>query len=226
MDSHMNTIGIDLIAAPEKRAQLQAARDARRSRNSIRRLHHHALRTNDMEATRHFYEDIVGMPMVLTTQGDIDPTAGRRTPFLHCFFELGDGSSLAFFEFLPEAREPAPKPPQDGADHHIAVFMPEFDALVRLKSKLDRLGHATCGIDHGFCYSLYVRDPNDMLVEFVGEPANELELGERATTLAHDAFAKWNRKDYAQDSVDHLPVNYPLPTSPLEDMMKVLPADR
>jgi glyoxylase I family protein len=104
--------------------------------------------------------------------------------------------------------------------------MSEFDALVRLKSKLDGLGYATCGIDHGFCYSLYVRDPNDMLVEFVGEPANELELGEQAAALALDAFAKWNRKDYAQDSVEHLPMSYPLPTSPLEDMMKVLPGDR
>jgi hypothetical protein len=62
--------------------------------------------------------------------------------------------------------------------------MPEFDALVRLKSKLDGLGHASCGIDHGSCYSLYVRDPNGMLVGFVGEPVCELKMNERAAVSA------------------------------------------
>lgn len=48
MDQNINPIGIAYVAGPETRARLQASRDARRSRNAIRRLHHHALRTNDM----------------------------------------------------------------------------------------------------------------------------------------------------------------------------------
>ena len=226
MDQNFNPIGIAYVAGPKTRAQLQASRDARRSRNSIGRLHHHALRTDDMEATRHFYEDIIGMPMVQTLKGNVDLTSGRETPFLHCFFEMGDGGCLAFFQFLAEARGPAPKPPQDAADHHIAMFVLDFDALVRLKLKLDGLGHSTCGIDHGFCYSLYVRDPNDMLVEFVGEPACELEMTERAVASAHEEFARWNIGDYAQDRGEHVSMNFPLGTSPLKAMMKVLPANR
>lgn len=222
----MNAIGAAHVAEPKTRAQLQALRDARRSKNWIRRLHHHALRTDDMEATRHFYEDILGMPMVLASKGSVDPSTGRRSPFLHCFFELGDGSCLAFFQFLPGARGPAPKTPQDGVDHHIAVLVPDFDALARLKTKLDELSYPTCGIDHGFCYSLYVRDPNGMLVEFVGEPASELEMNEGLAASAHEELTKWNRKDYSYDSSGRVSMNYPLPTSPLADMMKVIPADR
>ena len=30
------------------------------------RLHHNAYVTRDMEATRHFYEDLIGMPLVAT----------------------------------------------------------------------------------------------------------------------------------------------------------------
>ena len=48
----------------KRQTQLQIARGARRAGNRIRRLHHHAVRTDDMEATRHFYEDVVGTPLV------------------------------------------------------------------------------------------------------------------------------------------------------------------
>jgi hypothetical protein len=68
--------------------------------------------------------------------------------------------------------------------------MPEFDALVRLKPKLDEFGYATCGVDHGFCYPFYVRDANDMLVEFEGEPVSELEMNEKAAASAHEEFEK------------------------------------
>jgi catechol-2,3-dioxygenase len=45
--------------------ELKSVRDARWDRNRVRRLHHHAVRTDDMEATRRFYEDILGLPMVI-----------------------------------------------------------------------------------------------------------------------------------------------------------------
>jgi catechol 2,3-dioxygenase-like lactoylglutathione lyase family enzyme len=58
-----------------------------------------AVRTDDMEATRRFYEDVLGMPMVAAMKESMDSTNGRKTPFLHCFFEIGDGGSLAFSNF-------------------------------------------------------------------------------------------------------------------------------
>ena len=131
-----NAVAAADIVVSEKRAKLQAVRNARRSSNKIRRLHYHAVRTDDMEATRRFYEDILGMPMVSAMKESVDSTNGRKTPFLHCFFEMGDGGSLAFFQFLPDAYGPANKLPQDGIDHHIAMSVPDFDDLAELKAKL------------------------------------------------------------------------------------------
>lgn len=212
-------IGID--AAPSNRMRFQAAREARRRRNRIRRLHHHAVRTDDMEATRRFYEDLLGMPMVAAHREKIDVGTGEM-PFLHCFFEMGDGGCLAFFQFLPEAFGPASKLPRHGVDHHLAMSVPDFDELARLKAKFDALRYPNCGINHGFCYSLYVRDPNGMLLEFVGDAINELEINEAAAASAHDELDKWQNGHHAPNNLQRAWMTYPLPTSPQEDILKVV----
>src|SRR6202035_1072924 len=66
-------------AGSEKRAKLQAVRNARRNGNKIRRLHHHAVRTDDMEATWRFYEDVLGMPMVAALKESLD-----KAPIARC----------------------------------------------------------------------------------------------------------------------------------------------
>jgi hypothetical protein len=74
------------------------------------------------------------------------------------------------------------------------MSVPDFDDLAELKAKLDEHGYQNCGINHGFCYSLYVCDPNGMLVEFVGDAVNELEINEAAAASAHQELTKWNSK--------------------------------
>ena len=221
MSSKAHAVAAAIGQHPKTSARFQAVRDARRSKNKIRRLHHHAVRTDDMEATRRFYEDVLEMPMVVALKEANGRGTAREEPFLHCFFEMGDGSCLAFFEFAPDAYGPADKLPTDGIDHHIAMSVPAFDDIVRFKAKFDALGYRNCGINHGFCYSLYVRDPNGMLVELVGDAPNELELNEAAAASAHDVLAEWTQKNYASDGTGHTPVDYPLPTSPLEDIVAV-----
>jgi glyoxylase I family protein len=208
-------------STPEQRTRLHAMRHARRSVNKVRRLHHHAVRTDDMEATRRFYEDVLGMPMVAAVKETRDRTTGRETPFLHCFFEMGDGGTLAFFQFLPDAYGAADKLPRDAIDHHIAMAVPDFDDIVRFKAKFDALGHRNCGINHGFCYSLYVRDPNGMLVELVADAPNELEINEAAAASAHEVLAEWNSKNYATSHPGAASMDYPLPTSPIADIATV-----
>ena len=68
------------------------------------RLHHHAYVTGDQEATRHFYEDILGIPLVALW---IENEEFQGTPvvFSHAFYELADGSALAFFNFADAAQQ-------------------------------------------------------------------------------------------------------------------------
>ncbi len=63
----------------------------------IRRLHHNAWRCRDSEKTRSFYEDFLGLPLAGTLEIK-ETKSGRKTETLHTFYQLGDGSYLAFFE--------------------------------------------------------------------------------------------------------------------------------
>ena len=62
------------------------------------RLHHTAYVTKDQAATRAFYEDILGFPL-LATWSEQDELFGAVRTYCHTFFGLGDGSALAFFQF-------------------------------------------------------------------------------------------------------------------------------
>ena len=65
------------------------------------RLHHNAYVCANQERTRHFYEDIIGLPLVATwiEEGESSDFPGRKISFVHTFFGIGDGGALAFFEF-------------------------------------------------------------------------------------------------------------------------------
>src|ERR1700729_3981997 len=69
------------------------------------RLHHTAYVAKDLEATRRFYEDLIGLPLV-ATWCEVDELFGAERVYCHLFFELGDGGALAFFKFAnPEDQE-------------------------------------------------------------------------------------------------------------------------
>ena len=61
-------------------------------------LHHHAYVVADQERTRHFYEAILGMPLV-ATWCEQENLRGKEREYCHTFFALADGSALAFFQF-------------------------------------------------------------------------------------------------------------------------------
>ena len=64
------------------------------------RLHHNAYVTSNMEATRHFYEDLLSMPLV-ATWCESDMLFGAERVYCHCFFGLQDGALWHFSSSLP-----------------------------------------------------------------------------------------------------------------------------
>src|SRR5262249_20487415 len=68
------------------------------------RLHHTAYTTKDMEKTRKFYEEIIGLPLV-ATWSEADELFGKLRVYCHCFFALADGGALAFFQFADKSDE-------------------------------------------------------------------------------------------------------------------------
>jgi catechol 2,3-dioxygenase-like lactoylglutathione lyase family enzyme len=110
----------------------------------LKGLHHNAYRCRDAEETRKFYEDFLGLP--LTNAFVISETkSGRPTNTLHAFFQMDDGSALAFFE-SPE--RPFDFKEQHDFDLHIALEVSQDD-LHRMLAKGRAAGIDTRGVaDH------------------------------------------------------------------------------
>jgi len=74
----------------------------------IQGLHHYAYRCRDAEETRHFYEDLLGLPLAHVIRADHVPSTGEYCPYVHIFFEMRDGSYMAFFDLgHGQAAEPS-----------------------------------------------------------------------------------------------------------------------
>ena len=152
----------------------------------IKGLHHNAYRCRDSEETRRFYEEFLGLP--LANAFEINTTmTGRETRVLHSFYELGDGSFLAFFE-APD--RPFEFKDQHDFDLHIAL---EVDAqtLHDMFAKGKAAGIETRGIsDHGFIHSIYFRDPNGYVIELSAPVEGAAEDGD-ARARARAALDRW-----------------------------------
>ena len=164
------------------------------------RLHHTAYVTKDQEATRHFYEDILGFPLV-ATWSETDELFGAERVYCHTFFGLQDGSALAFFQF-------ANKEDQDLFDpellpspfRHIALRV-DADGQAELQRRLDEAGwEGTFVLEHGYCRSLYAEDPNGMLVEFTVDTDNYQEINEDRRTDAHETLERWLAGDHTSNN--------------------------
>ena len=152
----------------------------------IKGLHHNAYRCRDSEETRKFYEDFLGLKLadafeIQTTQ------TNRTTSVLHSFYEMGDGSFLAFFE-APD--QPFEFKKQHDFDLHIALEV-EPSILKEMFSKGKESNIDTRGIsDHGFIHSIYFRDPNGYVIELTAKTATPDE-NHLQPKNAHAVLKEW-----------------------------------
>ena len=156
------------------------------------RLHHTAYVTRDQEATRHFYEDIVGLPLV-ATWAESDELFGAVRTYCHTFFGLGDGGALAFFQFADEsdANLFGPKMP-DTPFHHIALHV-DAETQDEIEQRLVQAGFTPPQmfvLEHGYCRSLYAVDPNGMIVEFTRDANGVDQITADRRSDAHTELAR------------------------------------
>jgi catechol 2,3-dioxygenase-like lactoylglutathione lyase family enzyme len=168
----------------------------------VSRLHHNAHVTSDMATVRRFYEEIIGFPLVATWCEKADLFGKERT-YMHCFFDVGGGDCLAFFQFA------------DAADHR--EFGPELapSPFRHLAMKVDQKTQdgirdriAAAGIsepdtyilNHGYCYSLYVHDPSRLLIEFTVDHEDVEAINADQRAKAHAELARWLAGDHAPNN--------------------------
>jgi catechol 2,3-dioxygenase-like lactoylglutathione lyase family enzyme len=155
----------------------------------IRGLHHSAYRCRDSERTRAFYEDFLGLPLAGTLE-ITETKSGRKTETLHTFYQLGDGSYLAFFE-APDM--PFEFKDQHDYDLHIAL---EVDAgtLEAMLARGKAAGVETRGVsDHGFIHSIYFRDPNGYVIELTARMPGHATAMDPAINGAREKLDRWTR---------------------------------
>lgn len=131
-------------------------------------VHHMACVTDDMEKTVKFWTEVLNCPIIVTLHlPPIDPFAGLTWGDLankkHYFFDIGNGDSVAFFDFGDEA----PQKKDAGFGHHLALKLDSEKELVEMKRHLESHGvEVSDVIDHFFTKSIYFRDPNGCYMEF------------------------------------------------------------
>jgi glyoxylase I family protein len=160
------------------------------------RLHHNAYVCADQERTRHFYEDIVGLPLVATwvEQGQSPDFPGREISFAHTFFAIGDGGALAFFQFADADVAAKFKAQQQPFYVHLALAVSEA-TLTEIKQRLTAENIPVRERDHGYCRSIYASDPDGLMVEFTADPANVAEIDAWQRATAHDSLKRWMAGD-------------------------------
>jgi len=166
------------------------------------RLHHTAYVTRDLEATRKFYEDIIGLPL-LATWCEKDMLFGAERTYAHVFFGLADGGALAFFQFADAADQEqfGPKMPFTPF-HHIALNVDKQtqDGIEQRIKAAGLTEPQTFVLEHGYCRSVYVTDPNGMIVEFTLDHPQVEQINRTALARAHSELKRWLAGDHTSNN--------------------------
>ena len=156
----------------------------------IRGLHHNAYRCRDSEETRRFYEDFLGLPLAITLEIGETKT-GRACQHLHTFYQLDDGSYLAFFE-APDM--PFDFKEQHDFDLHIALEVDHAHMMAMFEKGKAAGMHVRGVSDHHFIDSIYFRDPNGYVIELTARRENHDEAMDPSKNQARETLARWQRE--------------------------------
>jgi hypothetical protein len=119
------------------------------------------------------------MPLVHVIRLDHVPSTGEYCPYVHLFFEMTDGSHIAFFD-LGDGQIAQPSANTPAWVNHIALRLGSLEQLAIMKQRLEAAGVDVVGVtDHRFVKSIYFFDPNGFRLEFTVPTA---------TTEQHDVF--------------------------------------
>ena len=168
----------------------------------VSRLHHNAHVTKELAAVREFYEQVIGFPLVATWCEKAELFGKERT-YVHCFFEVGNGGCLAFFQFADEAdqQEFGPELPVSGF-RHLALKVDQ-ETQDGIRDRLSAAGYKepdTYTLDHGYCYSLYTYDISKLLIEFTVDHEDVDSINAERRAKAHEELEQWLAGDHSANN--------------------------
>jgi catechol 2,3-dioxygenase-like lactoylglutathione lyase family enzyme len=148
-------------------------------KRSLRGVHHLALNTDDIKLTIDFYAGVLGMPLIHAMR--VPPGLGTgpdnrgNPPFenlRHYFFDMGNDSTLAFFE-IPKGAKPHGDRDAIATMQHVA-FATSPEGAMDLLDRLNRHGVENSGVIETLpgLMSVYFFDPNGIRLEFAWRPVD------------------------------------------------------
>jgi catechol 2,3-dioxygenase-like lactoylglutathione lyase family enzyme len=159
----------------------------------VQGLHHFAWRCRDSEETRRFYEDLLGLPLTHVIKSDHVPSTGEYCPYVHIFFQMGDGSYIAFFD-LGDDVAALPSPNTPAWVNHLALRVDSVEALMAARSRLEAAGVEVLGpTDHHIIQSIYFFDPNGIRLELTTPTVPQAEMDAHALQ-ARAALDAWTER--------------------------------
>jgi catechol 2,3-dioxygenase-like lactoylglutathione lyase family enzyme len=156
------------------------------------KLHHAAYRCRDARETVDFYTDVLGLRFSHAVGGDHVPSTGEYDPHIHVFFEMADGSSIAFFE-VPRAAGGVRDETMPDWIQHFAFEVENEETLEKAHADLESRGMEVVGpTDHGIIKSIYFHDPSGHRLELTCRTAGP-ELLESFEADAPRLLELWER---------------------------------
>jgi catechol 2,3-dioxygenase-like lactoylglutathione lyase family enzyme len=152
-------------------------------------LNHVAYVTKDTAATRTFYTEMLGLRLISYAADKKVGSTGEASPFLHTFFELGDGSCIAFFEIEGLAMDHHDSPLPRWAPH-LALSLGSVEEVHQARQRLIDAGVDVIGpIEHENIWSsIYFFDPNGVRLELTYQNRALTDADAQAADLAVEAW--------------------------------------
>lgn len=131
----------------------------------VQRISHVALVIDNPVPTHKFWTEVMGLRYSTCFLSDTNHGTGEYEPYLHTFYTLPDGTSLAYFVMLPGGLEPGP----DWQNHparHFSLVVEQAEDLPKWAAHLRSHGvevQEDFGRESGPL--LYFRDPNGIRFE-------------------------------------------------------------
>ena len=135
-------------------------------------FHHVAMAIHDVQANYDFYTKVMGFELVKTVTAPT-PEGGFSKHFFYSTGknEAGEQGMIAFWNIHVESLEGFETNLNKAAGlpwwaNHFAFDSPNAEHLEERRENWRAHGHTVLEVDHEFCRSIYIRDPEGNTVEF------------------------------------------------------------
>jgi len=167
-----------------------------------KKLHHAAFRCKDAAETVKFYTEVLGLKFTHVMGEDHVPSTGKYSPHIHIFFEMEDGSHIAFFECPQDTGEPSGRDPATPDwIQHFAFEVADMDTLLAAKQDLEAKGLRVVGVTNhdDFISSIYFFDPSGHRLELTVRTCLDPVTLKAYADEAPQALAVWSEThDWSQ----------------------------